>query len=170
MSGGPIGRADDLIGRAATWLVRLGSAVLAVMMLMTFFDVIGRYVFSAPLVGTVESTELFMGLIVYFGVGYTTWERGHISVDVVVSRLAPEIRRWLDLFADFVSTGFVALLSWRLWIMAEERLTNNDITQVWEMPVYPVAYAMAAASVLMVVAFALHLVRTAIGLGARARQ
>ena len=47
-------RFDALTGRLALWLVRAGAVVLAAMMAMTFLDVVGRYVFNSPIVGTVD--------------------------------------------------------------------------------------------------------------------
>ncbi len=151
---------DALTERAGLWLVRAGALVLAVMMLMTFADVIGRYAFNRPIVGTVDMTELYMGLIVYLGIGYVTYRRGHISVDIAISRLAPRARRFFDLFAQLVCTTLAALISWQLWVIAAETVANNDLTRVWELPIYPVVYAMAAASVLMVVAFLLQVLGT----------
>ncbi len=71
-------------GRVTMWLARAGAVGLAIIMLLTFCDVIGRYVFNAPIVGTVEVTELLMGMMVYLGVGMTTHVRGHIRVDIVI--------------------------------------------------------------------------------------
>ncbi|MHA1570320.1 MAG: TRAP transporter small permease [Alphaproteobacteria bacterium] len=118
---------------------------------MTFFDVVGRYAFNSPIVGTVETTELFMGVIVYLGMAMTTQKRGHISVDLLTSNVGPRTRLLLAVLADLVSAVFVAFLSWRLWQIAKRTFDNNLITQIWEVPVYPAAYIMAAASSVMVI-------------------
>ncbi len=157
-------RIDALAGRVTLWLVRAGALVLAVMMLMTFFDVIGRYFLNQPIVGTVDMTELYMGLIVFLGIGATTLKRGHISVDIVVSRLRPRARLLSDLFAQAVCAVLAGLICWQLWVVAQDTFANHIVTRVWETPVYPVAYAMAAASVLMVVALLLQVVQTLVAL------
>ncbi len=154
-------RIDAFTRRATTWLVGAGAVVLAVMMAMTFFDVIGRYLFNRPIVGTVDLTELYMGLIVYLGIGATTYGRNHIRVDIVTTRLPPGLRRVFDLLAEAISAVVAGLICWQLWVIAAETVTYNALTRVWEVPVYPVAYAIAAASVIMVVALGLQLVQTA---------
>ena len=53
------------------------------------------------------------------------------------------------------------IVCWRLFLQAFSRIENNDITQIWEIPVWPVAYIMAIASILMVTSLALHLVLAA---------
>ena len=47
---------------------------------------------------------------------------------------------------------------WRLFLQAASRIENNDIPAIWELPVWPVAFVMAFASVLMVSSLLLHLV------------
>ena len=163
----PLKRLDALTAWATTWLVRVGAAALAVMMFMTFFNVAGRKLFNSPIVGAVEMTELFMGLIVFFGIAYTTYTRSHVTVEVVTSHLPSRIQEALSLLAQVISLGFMGVVSWRLWIIASETLNNNLLTQVWELPVYPVAYLMAAGSTLMVLVLALQIGQEALGLAAR---
>ncbi len=153
-------RIDALVRRASDWLVGAGAVVLATLMLMTFFDVVGRELLNAPIVGTVDLTELYMGLIVYLGIGATTYNGGHISVDIVTLRLPARARRALGLFSQIVCSLLAGLICWQLWVIAGETVDYNDVTRVWEMPIYPFVYGMAAASVLMVVAFVLRLAQS----------
>ena len=153
-------RLDAAVGAIALWLVRAGGIVLAAMMLMTFMDVVGRYLFNHPLTGTVDLTELFMGLIVFFGIGHTTMRQNHIAVDLLTSRLTGRLATAFELFAQAVAGALGGLICWQLWIIAGEMMETNTLTRIWEYPVYPVAYAMAAASVVMVSAFALRFAAT----------
>jgi TRAP-type C4-dicarboxylate transport system permease small subunit len=144
-------------GRAAMWLARAGAGGLAVIMVLTFCDVIGRYVFDAPIVGTVEVTELLMGMMVYLGVGLTTHARGHIRVDIVIDRLPPRVQGFLDVLTLAASIALVSAMCWHLWLKAGVTVEKNDLTQIWEWPVWPAAYVMAAASLLMVTSLVLQL-------------
>lgn len=153
----------SLIGlseRVTLWLARAGSAGLAAMMFLTLFDVIGR-AFNHPIVGTVEVTELIMGMMIYLGVGYTTFNRGHIRVDILIGMLQPRRQAVLDFITIAIGFGFTATICWRLFLQASSRVSNNDLTQIWELPVWPVAYVMAIASILMVTSLLLHLILTA---------
>ena len=146
--------------RATMWLARAGSVGLACMMFLTLFDVIGSAI-DHPIVGTVEVTELIMGMMVYLGVGYTTFNRGHIRVDILITMLPPRVQAILDLLTISIGFAFMLTVCWRLFLQAQSRITNNDITQIWELPVWPAAYVMAFASILMVTSLLLHLVLTA---------
>lgn len=156
VAGGP----NALNGRVTTWLARAGAGGLAIIMVLTFCDVIGRYVFNAPIVGTVEVTELLMGMMVYLGVGFTTHARGHIRVDIVIDRLPPRVQAVLDALTLTISIVLVSVVCWHLWIKAGETVDKNDLTQIWEWPVWPAAYVMAAASLLMVTSMMLQLGQT----------
>jgi TRAP-type C4-dicarboxylate transport system permease small subunit len=93
-----------LNGRVSTWLARAAAFVLAVLAVMTFCDVIGRYFLNAPFSFSVEMTELSMGLVVYLAIGLTTHENGHVSVDFVTSRLPDRVRAAVEFL-----TGLAAL-------------------------------------------------------------
>ncbi|MEE2760201.1 MAG: TRAP transporter small permease [Pseudomonadota bacterium] len=146
--------------RVTSWLARAGAIGLAIMMFLTLADVIGR-MFNSPIVGTVEVTELIMGMMIYLAVGYTTIHRGHIRVDILISRFSPRVQGILDTLTHLIALGFMLIVCWRLFLQAFSRIENNDITQIWEIPVWPVAYIMAIASILMVTSLALHLVLAA---------
>ena len=139
------------------WLARAGSVGLATIMVLTFCDVIGRYFFNAPIVGTVEVTELLMGMMVYLGVGLTTQSRGHIRVDIVINLFPPRLRALLDVITSSLSILLVVLMCLHIWLKAGIIIDKNDLTQVWEWPVWPAAYIMAVASLLMVSSLLLQL-------------
>ena len=137
---------EQLCRRATEWLARAGACALAVMMVLTFFDVIGRYFFNAPILGTVEVTELLMGLIIYMGIGLTTFTRGHIRVDIVVGFLPQRVQAGFEVVILLVSIAFTLLIFSQLWLKAVDTMAANDQTQVWFLPVWPIAFTMALCS------------------------
>ena len=142
--------------RATLWLARVGSVGLATMMFLTLFDVIGR-AFDHPITGSVEVTELIMGLMIYLGVGYTTFLRGHIRVDILITNFSPRIQAILDSLTGLVALAITILISWHLFRQASARLAHNETTQIWEIDLWPFGFVMAAASILMVTAIIFHI-------------
>ncbi len=98
-----------------------------------------------------------MGMMVYLGVGLTTHARGHIRVDIVIDLLPPRVRTFLDILTLAISIVLVSLMCWHLWLKADATVEKNDLTQIWEWPVWPAAYVIAAASLLMVTSMLLQL-------------
>jgi TRAP-type C4-dicarboxylate transport system permease small subunit len=148
-------------GRASLWLARIAAVALAVIAVVTFGDVIGRYFFHAPFAFTVELTQMAMALVVYFGVGLVTHEDAHISADVVTLRLPPRLRAVFAFVTNLLALAFLAVLVWRLWAYAEFLYGKGDTTMVWTVPLWPVAFAVALGSVLYLTGVFLHLVDTA---------
>src|SRR6266478_5725337 len=129
--------------RITMWLARIAEVALALIAVVTFCDVIGRYFFHAPFAFTVELTSFAMAVIVFFGVGLVTHEDAHISADVVTLRLPPRLRAVFALVTNLLALGFLALMAWRLWLHADFLLAKGDTTMVWQLPLWPIAFAVA---------------------------
>ncbi len=145
-----------LNGRVTLWLARAGAVGLALIMILTFIDVVGRYAFNAPLVATVEVTELLMGMMIYLGVGLTTHNRGHIKVDIVFDRLPPRLQAIFELITLGISIALMALICWQLWLRSGVVMDKGDTTQILEWSIWPVAYLISAASIFLVTSLVLQ--------------
>src|SRR5947207_14318262 len=126
---GALGRANGWI---TLWLARIASAALALIAIVTFIDVVGRYFFRAPFAFSVELTQLAMAIVVYFGVGLVTHEDAHISADVVTLRLPPWLRALFALAMNLLGAAFLLLMVWRLWVQADFLSGKGDTTMVWK--------------------------------------
>ena len=162
MSGGDIvGLIGRWNGQVTWWLARIAAGILAFVALVTFCDVVARYFFNRPFSFTVEGTELMMGLIVFLGVGLTTHQDGHISVDIVTLRLPDRIRALLSLITNLLAFGFLLLMVWRIWQRAAVLLDKGDTTQILLLVVWPFAFLMAAGSVFYLTGVLVHLLNAA---------
>ncbi|MCF6233500.1 MAG: TRAP transporter small permease [Rhodobacteraceae bacterium] len=135
-----------MIKRTSNWMAAAASICLLGLMLITFSDVVGRYFFDAPLVYTVELVELGMGLMIFFGLGLTTLNRGHIAVDLIVGMVPRVTRLWLAGFSALIAVLFFGLITWRLWDRAMNFWSDGLATQILFLPVAPVVFVMAVAS------------------------
>lgn len=157
---------NNLNERVTLWLARIGSVGLAGMMFLTLFDVIGRALshwdcwVCEPIAVSVEVTEIIMGMMIYLGLGYTTFLRGHIRVDILIINTSPRIQSVFDFITGIIALLIAVLVSWRLWIYANSRLVNGDLTQIGEVPVWPYAFIMAFSSMLMVTSLLLYIYTT----------
>lgn len=115
-------------------------------MLITFFDVMGRYFFNAPLTYSVELIELGMGLTVFFGLAMTTLNRGHITVDLISGAMPTRVQYFLVALSSATGVIFIGLMAWRLWDRAIKFMSDGLATQVLFLPVHPVVFVMAVAA------------------------
>jgi TRAP-type C4-dicarboxylate transport system permease small subunit len=149
MNGSILGALMRANGRVTLWLARIASAALAIIAVVTFVDVVGRYFFNAPFAFTVELTQLAMAVVVYFGVGLVTHEDAHINADVVTLRLPPRGRALFALVMNLLAAAFLVLVVWRLWVQADFLRGKGDTTMVWTVPLWPFAFAVAFGSIFL---------------------
>ena len=157
-------RYDGVTKRLSIWLALGGAVVLALMLYITFFDVVGRFVFNRPLTGSVEVIALLMGMLIYLGVGLVTYEGSHIRVDVLTQILPPRLRAVLDFISHLLSLGIVLIICWRLWVLALDQTAEFNETQVLGLPVWATALIMAVCSLTFVTGMLVHLRRAILNL------
>jgi TRAP-type C4-dicarboxylate transport system permease small subunit len=130
-------RADLLLGGAA-------SAILLAMMLLTVVDVMARYVFSRPLRGAFEGTELMLVILIFAGLPLVSFADEHAVMDFIDRVLGPGARNVLRRAVQALSGAFMLLLAWLLWLKADRVWEYRDATDVLRIVYGPFVYFMAA--------------------------
>jgi C4-dicarboxylate transporter DctQ subunit len=94
------------------------AATLAIMTLITFANVVARYVFNSNILWALETTVFLFAWLVLMGVSYGIKKRFHIGVDVVVNLLPAGARKACSLFAAVCCLAFAVLMlkgAWDYW-------------------------------------------------------
>lgn len=94
--------------------VVLGILLLA-LAAVTFTDVVGRYLFAAPLPGGPELTELLVMAVVFGGLPALCLDDGHVTADLVTQRLGPRALVVQLALARLASAAVLGLACWQLW-------------------------------------------------------
>ena len=92
-------------------------SLLFFMMALGTVDVIGRYLFNKPILGTLEVFEILLPAIVLLGLGYTQENRGHVTMELLVLQLSPRTKTILDIVANGCALFISVLILWRGWIL-----------------------------------------------------
>jgi len=158
MSSQPFQRsATLLLTRIVTLLEWTSSIVLMVMMLLTFVDVVGRYLLNKPVFGAAELVSTLLAFTIFTGLGLVNARDQHIGVDL----FEPMIRQSLPRFHSVLTRGSsllaMALLVFVLVEQAVEAHTVSSTTVVLEIPLSWVAGLVAALSVISLVCQILEL-------------
>ena len=83
---------------------------LAFMTIMTFVQVVLRYVFGTGLVWSLEATTYTFAWLVLLGMSYGVRTQAHIAVDIVTGRLGPRAARYVAAAALVCALGYCALM------------------------------------------------------------
>jgi TRAP-type C4-dicarboxylate transport system permease small subunit len=130
-------RADAVLGIAA-------SLILFLMMLLTFVDVVARYLFNFPLRGGFEITELMLLVLIFAGLPLVSHADEHVTMDFI-DRMLPEAgRRFLVRLVHAVCASVMFFLAWQVWLKAGKIAGYGDTTDVLKITVGPFVYFMAA--------------------------
>lgn len=135
--------------RVNRWLHLAAGAVLLAILTITVINIFGRQV-DKPFAGTVELTQVFMGLMVFLALSYGEDERVHINVDLLYERVGPRPQRWLRLFGRGVAIIFTILMVRQLWQYAGEKQAAGQVTDVYELPFHWFIRAAALGAVMLV--------------------
>ena len=153
-------RADAILGIAA-------SALLFAMMVLTFFDVLGRYLFNRPIKGAFELTELGLLVLIFAGLPLVSHADEHVTMDFI-DRLLGERGRdiWIRALHAVCAVIFF-FIAWQTWIKAGKIAGYGDTTDVLGILVGPFVYFMTA---MLALTGAVHVFKVFVPGAARASQ
>ena len=104
----------DKVGVFSRWTNIAGLAALFFMIVVTFVDVIMRYIFSRPIKGVLDITEVMLICAIFLAVAHTQNEKGHIGIDVITARLASKARLVMEFITNLLGVGLFSIIVWRI--------------------------------------------------------
>ena len=99
------------------------AALLGAMTLVTFSNVIARYVFNSNILWALELTVFMFGWLVLLGASYAVKKQSHLGVDAIVNIVSPPVRKAMALFSIACCLAFSLLLlkgAWDYWSVYAE--------------------------------------------------
>lgn len=94
------------------------AVVLGLMTLVTFANVVARYVFNDNILWALEATVFLFAWLVLVGAAYCVKTRAHLGVDLLLNAFPPAIARVFAILAVLACIAFSVLLligSWNYW-------------------------------------------------------
>ena len=128
------------LGIFSRLLTYIGAAALFLMMCLTTVDVIGRYLFNTPILGTLEMTEFLVLIVVFSFLAYTQSEKSHVSVDLVVLTLPAKVRGIIWIVNSILCFLLMAIITWRGVDKALELKEIGETSPNLMVPNYPFVF------------------------------
>ena len=152
-----LSRADRAFLKLEKTFNMLGGVVIFLLVFLATTNVLGRWIFSAPISGYIDWVEQAMAFFAFLGLAYTQREGGHIRMDVAVAHLHGR-SLWL---AEFISTLLMLLISlvliygsylhfYRAWEIGDSSLDIN-------LPTWPAKLVVPVALSILVIRLILQL-------------
>jgi len=121
----------------------INSALRYVCMGLLFFmmalgtcDVLGRYLFNKPILGTLEIFEILLPAIVLLGLGYTQGSNAHVRVELFVSHLSLRKQTILNFITNGCTLFISVLILWRGWLLTTEYRRIGRTIPTIEVPMF----------------------------------
>ena len=150
-----IENAIHLVGNIFTGI---SGALFIGLMLLGSTDVLGRYLFNRPILGTLEASEIMMAGIILLSWAYTQRTGGHVRVDILVSRYSHRVRTITDFVTLFLSLALFSFIFWQSLLISIRFLHEHRYFQTLPGPAAPYHFFVPVGAFFLCLEFIIQLV------------
>jgi len=94
-------------------LLAFVAGILAIfLMLGVSTEVFARYLLNMPITGVIEVSEIILLWIVFLGAAWVLKIEGHVSMDLIVSRLSTRGQAILNVITSLIGAAIAGTLFW----------------------------------------------------------
>ena len=134
---------EKLLGsvfRVSKMLNGIAAGALTLMIATTVVDVFLRAV-GHPVVGAYEVVGLICGpLVIGFAVPLSSWNKNHVSMDILLGRLAKGNRDVLNVLTRVICVILFIFIGYNLFSVGSEFRTAGEVSQTLHVPFFWVTY------------------------------
>lgn len=150
-SQGPLlGGVMKFLNRLDEWLIAI---LLAAMTLLTFSQVVMRYVFNSGFTWAVELTGIFFAGMIFIGISYGVRVGAHIGVDAVIRLLKPKTLRITSIVAVLLCLLYAGLVIYGSMIYVLKMKSAGIELEDLPIPMWIVRALLPVGFILLVVRF-----------------
>jgi TRAP-type C4-dicarboxylate transport system permease small subunit len=118
-----------------------------------FISVLLRYFFNVAIPDSYDFGRLLLGILIFWGIGATSYRGTHITVDLLWANVGPAWQRAMDIFATLVLLLVVSVHTWTLYDKVAATRADHVLTFDLRLPTWPffaVAWLGDAAAVVLI--------------------
>ncbi len=151
---------EKIVLRTCSIFNSIAAGLLFLLMIAGSADVIGRYLFNAPINGTMERGQLLLALMVFLSWGYTQVKKGHVNVELFISHFPPRLRIVTDLFTTLVTLLLFIFIVWQSTIMAIETHKSGEVVYVIHWPLAPFQFFVPLGGIVLCLVLVMEIIQT----------
>ena len=144
-----------------SWALDRASAYvfLPIMTFIMLMEVIARYVFNAPIIWSGEAVSHVLIIVLLFGVPECTRQNGHIRMDVLTWLMPEWANRTVEVFYALIGIVIFVLIAKKTGGEIGYLRSIPKTSEFLRLPIWLYYAGIALLSVIMVLMFAIRLVR-----------
>ena len=124
-----------LLDQIADKMKLIGAALLVIMMLLTCVDVVGR-LFRHPVFGSIELMSLMGAVAVAMSLPFTHIAKGHIGVEIVITKLPRTLRTLIELVTGLLSLVLFGIVTWKMFEYSLKMMESGEVSMNLGLPEY----------------------------------
>jgi len=132
------------------WIAAIFVGVVAT---DVFISILLRYFFGISIPDSYDFGRLLLGILIFWGIGATSYRGTHITVDLLWANVGPAWQRIIDIFATLVLFFVVCVHTWTLYDKVAATRADNVLTFDLRLPTWPffaLAWLGDAAAVILI--------------------
>ena len=151
---------ERLAHKTSRALIYVGAAALFLMMILTVFDVVGRFVFNSPLKGAKDLIELGLVVATFAAVAYIALQRQLMRADILNAVLSKRNASRLGFVMHLLALPIVIIMAWQNCKGGVNVLVEGtSVTSTIFVPIGPFVLFTGLALALLALATVLDVVR-----------
>lgn len=159
---------ERILKRIVTVAGMGSTTLLGIMMMLTVADVVLRYVFDRPLMGSMELTEYLMVCVGTLGLAWCALEGAHIKVEIIVSKFPQRLQKFVDSFNYILLVGVSGLIASQTFMRAGTVRKLGVASAMLDVPQYPFVLVSSFSYLLLFLTSIMLLIHTILSLVSRA--
>jgi TRAP-type C4-dicarboxylate transport system permease small subunit len=133
-------------------LALVSCSILFIMMLLTFVDVTGRYIFNSPLPALHEIISFMMPGLIFCILPLVCSKEEHVTIDLLDAFVPKRVKRLQAIFVNLISSGAMFFLAWRLAEKSATHFEYGEVTDDLYLILWPFSLLIAALSAIAAIA------------------
>ena len=135
-------RSSKYLTRAGKAFNYLACAAVIVMMLLSTSDVVLRLL-GNPIPGSYELVGFLGTIVVSFALAFTSIEKGHIAVELMVEKLPQRTQLIIEFICNLIGALLFGMITYKAVRYALDIRASGEVSSTLQMPIYPFIFGMA---------------------------
>ena len=149
-------RIVHLVCKYFDWVARVG---VVAMMLIVVANIVLRAA-GKPILGTYDFVSFIGATLVAFAIAYCAVQKGHIEVELVVSRFPERARETINCITSFFSFVIFSIVTWQCVALGNDMWRHGELSMTALLPFYPYLYGVAFGFILLCLVILVNFIKS----------
>jgi len=150
---------DRIVRLLSKFSDRIAQLAVMAMLLLVVGNILLRVVWK-PIFGTYDFVGFISAILVSFPLAYCAVQKGHIQVELVVSRFSQRAQGIIGSITGILSLGIFAVISWQCVLLANDKWRLGELSMTALLPFHPYIYGVAFGCILLCLVILVDLIKS----------